>query len=119
MDSNIINELKRLSKYFIEAPYGQQILNGNKTLPPNYEDYKRQMDNLTNILLQLDKSYITASSIEQIRSLRDNQLMVIIANKTKYNKEFKESSVVAELELISQHINTTINDIITKLLSSS
>ena len=119
MDSNIINELKRLSKYFIEAPYGQQILNGNKTLPPNYEDYKRQMDNLINILLKLNKRYITASSIEQIRSLRNNQLMVIITDKTKHNKEFNESSLVAELELISQHINTTINDIITQLLSSS
>ena len=58
------------------------------------------------VIKQKNRVYVRVEYTSKVNMLKFSELFQLTY------KEFNESSLVAELELISQHINTTINDII-------
>ena len=107
-DKSIVDEIKTLSAYFREAPYGQ-YRNG-KTLPPNYIDYGRKVDDLIRLLQLLkEKDVVTTNEIDTMRSLRDNQLARLVVDVKNRNKEFENKLCDDELLSISQSIDMVIS----------
>lgn len=109
---DIIEEIKKLSLYFKEIPYGQEIMGGRKKLQPNYKFYKGKVEELINLLSQLysiDAKIISISEIEQIRSIRDNEIMKMIKDEYIRRKEFEIRGCDYELENVSNSINTIID----------
>ena len=108
-DKSIVDEIKTLSAYFREAPYGQ-YRNG-KYMPPNYMLYSRKIDYLI-YLLQLLKEkgdIVSINEIDTICSLRDNQLARLVVDVKNRNKEFENKLCDDELLSISQSIDMVIS----------
>ena len=81
-------EIKRISENLMEIPYGRSIRNGEKILPPHYQQYANEMKRLINLLLSLynlDNDCILVSEMNQIQSLYDNEIrQAIIDKKTEF-----------------------------------
>jgi hypothetical protein len=108
-DKSIVDEIKALSAYFREAPYGQ-YRNG-KYMPPNYMEYSLKVDSLINSLqlLKEKSDMVSINEIDVICSLRDNQLARGIADINKRRKEFEKKLCDDELLSISRSIDMVIN----------
>ena len=107
-NDRIIEEIRNLSSYFREAPYGQS--RKEKYLPPNYIGYSRKVDDLIYLLQSLkEKDVVTTNEIDTIRSLRDNQLARLVVDVKNRNKEFANKYCDDELLSISQSIDMVIN----------
>ena len=108
-DKSIVDEIKTLSAYFREAPYGQ-YRNG-KYMPPNYMEYSRKIDYLIYLLqlLKQKSDIVSINEIDTICSLRDNQLARGIADISNRRKEFDKNHCDDELLSISRSIDMVIN----------
>ena len=86
-------EIKRISENLMEIPYGRSIRNGEKILPPHYQQYANEMKRLINLLLSLynlDNDCILVSEMNQIQSLYDNEIRQAIIDKDQRMREFYE-----------------------------
>ena len=111
----IIMEIKRISENLMEIPYGRSIRNGEKILPPHYQQYANEMKRLINLLLSLynlDNDCILVSEMNQIQSLYDNEIRQAIIDKDQRMREFyklgydpKLLSVSRTVKLITDRLN--------------
>ncbi len=108
-----ISRLKGIAQEIYEYPYGKENPTG-KTLPPNPHHYAKLVDSMIDILIQMyNNGYknITRPKIDEMRSLRANQVEHLIADYS-FTKNKKQSVPNDDMEKISLTICNIISIIL-------
>lgn len=115
MKEQLIKKLRESFKRLMDLPYGTEIRGGEKILAPNYNHYAREVDVIIDMLVklyQIDKNTILISEIEQLRSIRDNEINKILLNKPQNIKRFYNGYIDEELQEISKMILSILSNLL-------
>lgn len=111
-EPKIIDNLKELQNRLMALPYGTSIRNGEKILPPSWNECARVVDEIISKLTELLNSgskTIGCHDVGYVQSLRANDVNCAIVDERYHKERFEANGYDEEMLRISNCIASVIS----------